>query len=477
MTHRRSRSAAALAGCAALCAGLPARAAARRPDEPLPSGHIHQIISANGHLLAIRDGEILIFAADGTRLGRCARPAVPGPRRARVRAGAPDAAEILHDGGLPDDDSTLAAEELIEDELERDPRRRGRGSPARSVVPRALAAGGGAAWAATSDGVYQVDAQRCARVALAGRDLAAIAAGGGALAAASDDQLFRAELTGAAPAGGWWFRPIAALPGRPRALAVDGRGTVLVADAEGVLAIGPPGNGRRVFRGQVDALVACGDDATALARDGVYRWDGARFQRAGERPPVGVLACGDAPERRWMAGGRGLWSSADGAAWTPQPAGLGATVDGVAAVGGRVWIATDFGLTPAWIGRGPPVGAAPLVDRIEPGPARTRPAAPALWSWPTVTAAVMVDDTSRHGGSWARRTVTAFVLLRFPFDRVRAARGDLSALALDRRRRQAELARVELAAQAAAASAADPADADEMAAWRALAADEREALR
>ncbi len=343
------------------------------------------------------------------------------------------------------------------------------------MVPRALAALGASAWAATSDGVYQIEERRCARLALAGRDLVAIAAGGGTLAAASESQLFRAELTGAGAAG--WLRPAAALPARARGLAVDGRGTVLVADAEGILSVGSRDEARRVLRGRVDALTACGDDAAALTPDGVYLWDGAEFRRAGARPPVRVLACGDSTARRWIGGGLGLWTSPDGSTWTPWQAGLGAPIDAVAAVGGRLWIATDLGLTPAGLDREPPAPARPPLDGIPPLSGGAHRAAPPLWCWPTVTAALTVDASSHQATGWSRRAVTAFVLLRFPLGRARAPLGDRAAWASERLRRQEEMARLQVAAQAESAAAADPVDADELAAWRDLAASEREALR
>jgi hypothetical protein len=88
-----------------------------------------------------------------------------------------------------------------------------------------------------------------------------------------------------------------------------------------------------------------------------------------------------------------------------------------------------------------------------------------------------VDWSSRSSAAYARRTTTAFVLFRFPLDRPAAAAGPLTALALERAHRDADLARLELAAEAAAGGATDSIDADELTAWRELAGDEREALR
>ena len=91
--------------------------------------------------------------------------------------------------------------------------------------------------------------------------------------------------------------------------------------------------------------------------------------------------------------------------------------------------------------------------------------------WPEVGALVTVDRTA------TRRTVTAFVLLRFPFDRPPPSHGDRSDLALQIARREGALARAQLAAGFGATAAADAVDRDELAARREMAAEEREALR
>lgn len=476
MTHPVSRSVATLAACAALCAPAAAHARGRATPEPLPSGRIQQLIADQERVLAIRDGEVLMFAPDGSRLGRCGPPSVAGPRAARAWTGAPDASELLHDAAMPDDDSTLAAEELLDDEQPDPPPSRARPWPlGPAMVARALAASGTSAWVATSDGVYRVGAQRCARVGLAGRDVRAIAAGGGTLAVIAGDELFEADLAAGGPAPDRSFRAAAALPPRPRLLAVDARGTVFVGDEAGVLSIAPGGDARRVLEVRSDALTACAQTVAALASDGVYLWDGDRFRHAGGRPPARVLACGDAPQRRWLAGGLGLWSSPDAAAWTEQRGWLGTTVAGVAAVAGRVWLATESGLTPVRMDQPSAIGPGAVAVSADRPTRRGR--VPSLWCWPTVTAAVTVDWSSRRSGAWVRGTTTAFVLFRFPLERAPMLGGDLSALALERTRRDSELARLEMAAEAAASDAVDPIDADETTAWRELAADEREAIR
>jgi hypothetical protein len=341
------------------------------------------------------------------------------------------------------------------------------------MIPRALAASGASAWVAASDGVYRVGAQRCARVALPGRDVRAIAVGGDKLAVIIGDELLTADL--GTPEGDRGFRPARALPDQPRLLAVDPSGTVLVAGDAGVLSVDPAGELRRVLTGRTDALAACGRQVAALAGSGVYLWDGARFQFAGGRPPARVLACGDAPDRRWLAGGVGQWRTTDGSSWTEQGGWLGTTVAGVAAVASRVWVATEAGLGPVRLDDPLPGDRGPILVQAEPPARRNR--VPSVWRWPTVTAAVTVDASWRSSSGSVRHTTTAFLLLRFPLDRPAPAAGALAALALERTRRDADLARLELAASAAAAHASDPLDADEMGAWRELAADEREALR
>ncbi|HXU60210.1 MAG TPA: hypothetical protein VN962_00815 [Polyangia bacterium] len=472
MTHRVSRSAAALAACSALCAPSAAHARRHLTSETLPSGQIQQLVADQDRLVALRDGEVLIFASDGGRLGRCGARAAPRAA-ARAWAGAPETPELLRDAALPDDDTTLAAEEVLEDEAARAPPVRP-SSAEPSRVPHALAASGASAWVATSDGVDRVGPHGCARAALPGRDVRAIAAGGGTLAAIAGDELLEADLAASGPTDDPSFWAAAVLPPHPRLLAVDARGTVLVGDDDGVVSIDPAGAARRVLAVRTDALTACGQTVAALAADGVYVWQGQGFRRVGGRPPGRVLACGDAPQRRWLAGGPGLWTSPDAAGWTEHGGWVGTTISAAATVAGRVWVASEAGLVPvrmdaplAWRPAG--IGGTP--------PPRKRPALPRLWCWPTITAALTVDWSSRSSAAYARRTTTAFVLLRFPLDRPAAAAGPLTALALERARRDADLARLELAAEAAAGGATDPIDADELTAWRELAGDEREALR
>ncbi len=87
-----------------------------------------------------------------------------------------DAADVLHDAALPDDDSTLEAEDALDDEawLLAPSRAGGRPPCPSGRGPWPPPTGG--AWAATSDGLYRVTPEGCRRAALAGRDLLALAA-------------------------------------------------------------------------------------------------------------------------------------------------------------------------------------------------------------------------------------------------------------------------------------------------------------
>ena len=263
-------------------------------DEPAGSGGIEQLVSGGDRLFAIRDGTVLTFNQDGALIGRCSRlgelPARKQPRPFRLL----DAAEVLHDAALPDDDSTLEAEDALEDEEGSSRRAAVRTQPL-PVRPRALAAAAGRTWAATSDGLYRVTPEGCRRAALGGRDLLALAASENSVVAASVDLLFQADAADPANGGGdpWRFRPIAALAARPRALAIDATGAVLVADDRGVTRIDGSGEMTPLLDRPAHTLTTCGGTVTALAAQGVYTWDGHRLT-----PPVTRRPSGCSPAAR-----------------------------------------------------------------------------------------------------------------------------------------------------------------------------------
>lgn len=205
-----------------------------------------------------------------------------------------------------------------------------------------------------------------------------------------------------------------------------------------------------------------------LAPDGVYTWDGGRLTRAGDAPPARLLACGSA-QRRWVAGGNGLWSSSDAVTWMGHAAGLGASVNALAVVGGRAWVGADDGLMAVSLETADVWGAPP--PAVEAAAPHRALAAPPSWVWPEVGALVTADRTG------TRRTVTGFLLLRFPFDRPPPFRGDRSDLAFQLARRDAALARTQVAAGFGAAAATDVVDRDELAARQQMAAEEQSTLR
>ncbi len=441
------------------------------PLDPVGSGQIEQLVSAGDHLFAIRDGTVLTFDASGSLVGRCGRPVDGAARRPPRPFRLLDEADVLHDAGLSDDDGTLEAEDALDDEGAWSHRAAARPEP-QPIRPRALAAAGGRAWAATSEGLYRVGPEGCRRAALVGRDLLAVAASESTMAVASANLLFQAEAAEAAAAGRevWRFRPLAALAARPRALAIDAAGSVVVADDQGVMLVDARGNTTRLLDRRARTLTSCGGTVAVLAGDGVYVWDGAKLMRTGDGPPARLLACGTGP-RRWIAAGASVWSSTDTASWAAHAGVPTGDILALAVMGGRAWLAAQDGLTAVSLETGDALRApAPRLGPLPPFHSVPVPV-PASWVWPAVSALVTVDRTG------ARRAVTAFLLLRFPFDRPPPAPSDRSAVALQIARRDAALAAAQLSTGYGATTATDIVDREELAARREMAAEERETLR
>ncbi|MES1207755.1 MAG: hypothetical protein ABUS79_17610 [Pseudomonadota bacterium] len=459
----------------AICTLIGPRASAsggareRPPAELAGSGGIEELASDGDRLYAIRDGTVLTFDGAGSPIGRCGRLMGATARRPPHPSRLLDTADVLHDAGLPDDDSTPEAEEALDDEGGSSRRSTVRPEPA-AVRAHALAATASRVWAATSDGLYRIAPEGCRRAALAGRDLVVLAATESMVVVASAGVLFQADAPDPADGGGdtWRFRPVAALAARPRALAIDATGAVLVADDGGLTRVDAVRDWTRLLDRPTRALTRCDATVAALAADGVYTWDGRQLTRAGDAPPARLLACGTG-QRRWIAAGTGVWTSRDAASWTGHAAAVGAVVTALAVIGGHVWLAGDDGLTAVSLEAA--VSCCALPPAIELAPPPRTPTVPPSWIWPEVGALVTVDRTA------TRRTVTAFLLLRFPFDRPPPSRGDRSALAVQIARRDAALARAELAAGYGATTATDIVDRDELAARREMAAEERETTR
>jgi hypothetical protein len=434
-----------------------------------PSGQAaasQKLVAGNSTMYAIRGGDVLMLDDRGALLARCGRFSAPtrsdrGADR-RTPIGLPDPSETLRAAGLPDDDSTLAAEEALEDEAPTRPRRRATGTFS-TPVPRALAADGDGVWIATSDGLYRGGPAGCRRSELEGRDLVAVATDGTTVAAASRGWLFLGRRDSP---GSITFEPPLALPDRPRALAVDDQGGVLVAGDEGLLRVGADRETTRLLDRPADALAACGPAVLVLADDGVVLWDGRHATRVAARPPVKDVSCAGS-QPGWVAAGVGVWSSPDAVAWTEHDEGLGLDVTAVVDLAGVLWVDAGDELAPlrpqsrlagaAWAG-------------LDSWPARrVGRTAPPAWRLPLVTASLLVEQTP------LRRTVTGMLLFTFPWGRSPGHSADASDVAAQGLRRDAELARAELALSQAAGTAPETLDADELAARLSAVRDEREA--
>ena len=425
-----------------MTAALPLPGQAQDTARPSAVRQLEQVVAAGNRLFALAGGEVAVFDVAGQLLGRCTRFAAPPPRQTPARIGAPDAQEALRAAGLPDnDDSTPEAEEALENEG-LGPPRRPRPPLDRGIVPHALAAaaGAGAAWIATSSGMFRGDEQGCSPAGLDGRDLLLVAGADGTALAASEELLFRADSTGGpVEESTGAFVVAAGLTERPRALAVASDGAALVADDEGVTAIGLDGGRTRILDRGADALVVCGGVAVALGRDGVYRWtQGEAPVRVAERPPVRAIACGPGGEARWVATGVGVWTSPNAAVWTERREALGLTVRGAATTGDRIWLAGADGLTaleprpPEGDARSPGDWTAPGVDFA---PLPMGRWAPPRLPLPLVTAVFDAQQTVD------RRAFAVMIYLTFPFGRVLGGRLDSTLVPGELVRRDEALAR------------------------------------
>jgi hypothetical protein len=447
---RMSFSRALLATSILIVAAGPARA----------GGRLTALAAGRSQLYALADDTLVTFDVAGRPIGRCrhfAPPAAPthvsGPG-----IGAPDPEQLLRAAGLPPNDlDSTAAEDLLDNEGLTAPRRR-RAPPTEPAIElRALATppGRDEVWIGSSAGLYRGGARGCVPVALAGHDLRLVAAASNLVAAASDDLLWRFDTLTSAVAG------VTGLAARPRALAVAGDASTLVADEEGLIAVAPDGAVARLLQVAVDAVIACGESNAALAVDGVYVWaNGARPVRVGARPPAGALACGPAASPRWLAAGIGLWRSTDGDDWQDDAGWRGLSISHAAALGPRVWLVASGMLVPA--------------DRVPSPPGRARSAPHALASLPTapkvvpllplpLVSVVLAEQRRDTRIGWA-----ALLLLTFPLG---GRRLGLRSAAPERARLDAALAAEERDLFSA------PLEDDERAALLAATRQEREALR
>jgi hypothetical protein len=436
-----------LALAAALAASAPRVGATRELAAEITGHPVDRIAGGDERLFVLGGAEVLTVDAAGRPVARCA-DFTPPPRAARhPPLGAPDAEEVLHAAGLGDDDTTSDAEDALEDEG-LGHRRKARQQTDLGIVPRALAAGTAGVWIATSSGVFRGDDAGCRSDGLDGRDLLFVAAGRGVVVTATEDLLFRRADDGDDPSRAAGdsdtFTVSAGLAERPRALAVDATGAALVADDEGVLLVGADGAVERILDRPTDALAVCGDEAVALADDGVYRWSpGSVPTRTGDRPPVRGLGCGPSPELRWIATGLGVWTSPDAAAWGERAETLGRRVAGAATVGGRTWLAIDdraspVDLTAAGDGGGAGAPARTFTAGAAPAPISNRRLRAPTLPWPWVTALFAAERRTPDRRGWEM-----MLLLTFPLGRA-GRQADATALGAERIRRDDALAREEI---------------------------------
>ncbi|HXJ20278.1 MAG TPA: hypothetical protein VMT03_08595 [Polyangia bacterium] len=397
-----------------------------------PAVATQKLAAGRDAMYAIRGGDVLMLDERGALLARCARFSASPKLDRHPPIGMPDPSETLRLAGLPDDDSTLAAEEALEDEAPSRPRRQA-GDAAPAPLPRALAPDDDGVWIATSEGLYRGGTAGCRRIALPGRDLVAVATDGTAVVTATRGWLFRGRLE--APES-LTFGPPIALAGMPRALAVDRQGGVLIAGDGGLLRVGAEGETALLLDRPTEALAACGPTVLVLSDDGVVLWDGRSVTRVAARPPVKDVSCSGSPQG-WVAGGVGVWSSMDAVAWTEHPEGLGLDVSAVAVLAGVPWVVAGGELAPLQPQPGLPSAAWADPEAFPARRDRTR--APPAWRLPLVTASLLVDLTP------LRRTVTGMVLFTFPWGRAPGHGADASEVAWQELQRDAALSRAQVA--------------------------------
>jgi hypothetical protein len=357
---------------------------------------VTRVVPAGPGVAVLRRSGAWLLDGDGRAGARCLGGDQPAdsPRRADRTALASD--EVLREAGFSDDDESSEAEAMVDDEgaAPRAAHRRGPASEARALD---LAGADGAVWIGADDGVWRLDLAtgRCARVGLPGHAVQHVAAAGAAVVAVSGATVWRG--------GGDSFEVAAVLPSPARAATVTGDGTILVADDDGVVEIGPARTLRRVLEGRVEALITCGPVVYALTSDGAYRLNGADVDRLGSPPPARALACA---WPRLLAAGLGLWASPDGASWTEEPVGLGRAFAGVAFAAGRPWLAGTDGLfVPV------PERDEALVAGDGPRPhLRRRAASPPLWAALRPHLAVVFDDWTESQGRAGWRLWMALTL-------------------------------------------------------------------
>jgi hypothetical protein len=358
------------------------------------AGRATGVVAAGDGVAVLREGEVALLDADGRLVGGCRHESATAGGPTRPDGTMLSAEEVLGEAGFSDEDESIEAADLLDDEGIEPPSRR-RPVGATSGAPRALSLAGtpDAVWIGTADGLWRLDVRdrACAPVGLGGHELALVAATGATVVALADATVWRSRD------GGMSFEIAAVLSSAAHALALapDGE-TVLVADDDGVVALDAGRGLRRVLAGRVDALAACGADVVALAEDTVVRiGDAGATSVVGPRPPVRALACAIADGSGLVAAGVGVWSTADGTRWREEPVGLGRSFSAIASAAGRAWLAGDDAL----FAFAPPAETdAPLTVEDTPPPRLALERQPPAWAGLLPRVAVSFDGWTESTG-------------------------------------------------------------------------------
>ncbi len=380
-----------LFGLAYLGAARDARAELRT----ILAGRATGVVAAGDGVAVLREGEVALLDADGRLVGGCRGEGATAGGPARPDGTALSAEEVLGEAGFSDEDESIEAEDVLDDEGHRAavapaPRRRDLRRSARPV------ARGDARRGVDRDGRRPVAPRRPRPRVRARRPRWP---GARARRGRGRDRRRAHRRDGLALA-----RRRRVVRGRGRAssraahalaLAPDGE-TALVADDDGVVALDAARGLHRVLAGRVDALATCGADVVALAEDTVVRiGDAGTTSVVGPRPPVRALACATADGSGLVAAGVGVWSTADGTRWREEPVGLGRSFSAVASAAGRAWLAGDdalFALAP------PAEADTPLKVDDAPPPRLALERQPPAWAGLLPRVAVSFDGWTESTG-------------------------------------------------------------------------------
>jgi hypothetical protein len=339
-------------------------------------------------------------------------------------------------------------EELLDEEGVDEPaRRREKATPdAEPLSPRALVAGDGQIWMATTAGVWRVDASgpghRFEPRGLTDRNVSLIAAGANAdgralVAAVSENSVWMSEDDGQT----WQLAGVATA--RPRALAVGPGGQQLLIGAEnGLWAMSRRRPPERLSPEPIDDVVVCDGQAVALT-GGALTIFPPSFEgetKTATNVAARAIRCWARGRGPWIGlGAAGLASRDGGRTW--RVVGDGALeITAAQVAGGEVWLGTPTGLFASVRGRtGKELGQLPTSPEPDPldvdeAQLLRRPVAdrsPWVSYLPRISVLTSVDVGD------GQQTIRALMVMTIPLQRVQQGRrspaGVLAAEILRRR--------------------------------------------